>query len=437
MGDIKELLDEAVGSYEPRSDQRAVEERIERRKQIRRLAAGSVALALFVVAGWFAWTAFRPGEDVQTTPAGEPACPRVWRPTVSESPSGAFLSISALPDGEAWAVGPDETAPLGSETLIHRWDGSAWQRVPSPNGASGPQAVNALNDVAAISPDDVWAVGEFVETPGWGENPSQVLVEHWDGSAWTIEPAPSPMVRENQLNAVAAAAPNDVWAAGFAVSGHVATTLIEHWDGREWSVAETPDLTSDQSGASLHALEVVSSTDIWAGGSQPSGGLIQQWDGTTWSVVDIPQPGDHLIVMGLDASSASDVWAVGWTFEESAAFTMSPVVLHFDGTEWEIVDIPPGTATSVVPLAVAVAAPNDVWVTGWMGNQSTPVALALHWDGETWRYVDIGLDEGQMFGAAGADDSVWFVGRADGTFDGSGYISGDRPLALSGDCAGT
>jgi hypothetical protein len=434
MSDIKELLDEAVGLYEPRSDQQGVEERVERRKQKRRLAAGSVALAVFIVAGLFAWTAFQPGEEVRPTPAGEPACPRVWHQTVSESPSGAFLSISALPDGEAWAVGPDEAAPLGSETLIHRWDGSAWQRVPSPNGASGPQAVNALNDVAAISSDDVWAVGEFVESPGWGTNPSQVLVEHWDGSAWTIEHAPSPLDRENQLNAVAVAAPDDVWAVGFAVAGNVATTLIEHWDGRAWSVVETPDLTSDQSGASLNSLEIVSPTDIWAGGSQPSGGLIEHWDGTEWTVVEIPQPSDHLFVAGIDASSASDVWAVGWSFEESAAFKGSPVVLNFDGAEWDLVDIP-ATTKSVVPLAVAVAAPNDVWVTGWMGDQTRQIPLALQWNGETWRYVDIGPDEGQMLGAAIADDSVWFVGRAGGTYDGNGYMSGDRPLALSGDCA--
>jgi hypothetical protein len=71
MSDIKDLLDEAVGSYESRTDQRAVEERVERRKQRRRLAASSVALAVFVVAGWFAWTAFRPsGSTVGSAESG-------------------------------------------------------------------------------------------------------------------------------------------------------------------------------------------------------------------------------------------------------------------------------------------------------------------------------------------------------------------------------
>jgi hypothetical protein len=71
MSDVKDLLDEAVGSYEPHADQRAVEERVERRKQRRRLAASSVAVAAFVVAGWFAWTAFRPGgQTIGSTGSG-------------------------------------------------------------------------------------------------------------------------------------------------------------------------------------------------------------------------------------------------------------------------------------------------------------------------------------------------------------------------------
>lgn len=192
----------------------------------------------------------------------------------------------------------------------------------------------------------------------------------------------------------------------------------------------------------MYSIEVVSATDIWAGGSQASGGLIEHWDGTAWSVVDIPQPGDHFLVTGMDASSASDMWAVGWSFEESEAFTMSAVVLRFDGAEWELVDIPPGTTTSVVPLAVASVGPNDVWVTGWMGDQddagaTTQYPLALHWDGEAWRYIDVGLESaGQMLGAAKSDSTVWLLGREGGSYDNNGYISGDRPLALAGDCVG-
>jgi hypothetical protein len=63
MSDIKELLHEAVGSYEVRADQRAVEERVERRRQKRRLIAASTALAVFAAAGTLTWAAFAPGSN--------------------------------------------------------------------------------------------------------------------------------------------------------------------------------------------------------------------------------------------------------------------------------------------------------------------------------------------------------------------------------------
>ncbi len=59
MDDVKELLQDAVGSFEPRGDERAIEARVERRRRIRRMIAGVVGVAVFALAGWFAWAAFR------------------------------------------------------------------------------------------------------------------------------------------------------------------------------------------------------------------------------------------------------------------------------------------------------------------------------------------------------------------------------------------
>lgn len=434
MSNLRSRLELAASRLAPSTDWlEGSLERVNRRRTVRRVGTAVVALLMFAGSFVVLWGALGPGG--QGVPADEPACPRSWSESPVDGPSGGLLSISMLTDEEAWGVGPDEAAPLGSETIIHHLDGTGWQHVPSPNGASGPKAVNALNDVVAIAPDDVWAVGESVESPGWGHNPSLVLVEHWDGDAWTIVPAPSPLELENQLNAVAAAAADDVWAVGFAVADTKATTLIERWDGERWSIVTSPDVTGEQSGAAFYAIEVVSATDIWAGGSQASGGLIEHWDGSTWTVVDIPQPRDHFFVSGIDAATATDVWAVGWSVSGK------PVVEHFDGTGWELIDLPPAPESNVVPLAVVAVAANDVWVTGWMGDPDVAGAadrqpLALHWDGGSWSYVDIGLEGmGQVaLGAAKAGDTLWFVGRQGGRFDNNGYISGDRPFAVAGVC---
>jgi hypothetical protein len=67
MSDVKDLLDEATGSYERRPDQEAVERRVERRRRSRRMGAGFFALGIFLVAGWFSWSAFRTVGNVSST----------------------------------------------------------------------------------------------------------------------------------------------------------------------------------------------------------------------------------------------------------------------------------------------------------------------------------------------------------------------------------
>jgi hypothetical protein len=81
MTDVRDLVKQAVGSYEPRGDLGAVERRVERHRRTQQLSAGVVAFAVFAAAGWFAWTAFRPGE---VTPGSTPTAP----PAVVSIPLG-------------------------------------------------------------------------------------------------------------------------------------------------------------------------------------------------------------------------------------------------------------------------------------------------------------------------------------------------------------
>ncbi|HYS44322.1 MAG TPA: hypothetical protein VEM32_10130, partial [Geobacteraceae bacterium] len=43
-----------------------------------------------------------------------------------------------------------------------------------------------FESVAALAPDDVWAVGS--RQPSFAE--FQPLIEHWDGTAWSVVPGP-------------------------------------------------------------------------------------------------------------------------------------------------------------------------------------------------------------------------------------------------------
>ncbi|MGZ8624011.1 MAG: PASTA domain-containing protein [Actinomycetota bacterium] len=72
MTDARKILEEAVGSFEPRGDLGAVERRVERRRRRQRLSAGVVAFVVFAGGLWVAWSAFGP---IDGTPGATPRPP--------------------------------------------------------------------------------------------------------------------------------------------------------------------------------------------------------------------------------------------------------------------------------------------------------------------------------------------------------------------------
>ena len=117
---------------------------------------------------------------------------------------------------------------------------------PSPNLHG-----NTLNAVAAISDSDAWAVGFQNDNQ---LNGSRTFTMHWDSQQWTVIPSPNPgsppscngQNSGNMLNAVAAVASNDVWAAGFQFScSSQLKPMILHWNGVRWSNVNSPALLTN------------------------------------------------------------------------------------------------------------------------------------------------------------------------------------------------
>ena len=138
---------------------------------------------------------------------------------------------------------------------------------------------NSLNAVAALSSTDVWAVGQWQRFSG--TDYSHALVEHWDGTSWAVMQTPHPSLAISILFGVAALSSNDVWAVGYEeslISGY--RTLIEHWDGSAWSIIQ--DGTHE---GWLTSVTAIAPDDVWAVGSTNyiGQGLIEHWDGTTWT----------------------------------------------------------------------------------------------------------------------------------------------------------
>src|SRR2546430_10535908 len=93
-------------------------------------------------------------------------------------------------------------------------------------------AGNLLQGVATVSPTDIWAVGYYQSRSSMND---MTLVEHWDGTQWSIVPSPAPG-QASALYGVTAISTDNVWAVGEYFNGTEDQTLIEHWDGTQWSI---------------------------------------------------------------------------------------------------------------------------------------------------------------------------------------------------------
>jgi hypothetical protein len=201
--------------------------------------------------------------------------------------------------------------------------------------------------IAVLSPSDVWAVGS-----GGG----QPLVEHWDGSTWSLVPTPT-FGNGGLFHKIAAIEPDDMWAVGFANAQQQA--LAEHWDGTAWSLPPAPTMSK----TILLGVHALSSTAAWAVGDDGIGAVMVHWDGTNWSFASVPS--GRYILYDVRAFSDTDIWVVGVGFQPALGLPepqpATALAFHFDGTNWTIhADAtPPGGESYLFHLFGT--ATNDLW----------------------------------------------------------------------------
>jgi hypothetical protein len=190
-------------------------------------------------------------------PEGGPAQPEQialrWDGTRWQSVPVDFPStdVAVIAPDDVWALdnsGPEEPSTAVPEeappnTVARHWNGTSWQAVPLAVRAT------ALD---ARAPDDVWAVGH-----GKAKEPvySQPAAMHWDGDDWTLTetptytfPSPGPPEETASLEQVLAVSPKEVYALGDHTYNHGEVEnepsdeqVVLRWDGGRWTKA-APDL---------------------------------------------------------------------------------------------------------------------------------------------------------------------------------------------------
>lgn len=331
-------------------------------------------------------------------------------------------AVAAISANDVWAVGWEGSSDsFTTDTLTEHWDGLTWNLVPSVNVKALDQK---LYGVAAASTNDVWAVGEYDNANG---SHFQTLIEHWNGTSWSIVKAPK---GNNYLNAVAAVSSNDVWAVGVSPNpkNSNSKTLTEHWNGTSWSIVSSPNVANINT---LDAVAVISSNDIWAVGDYsdnstgPSQNLVEHWNGTSWSIVSSPNagPGDNALY-AVTATSTNNVWAVGYSCRVKSCFfsgTEQTLTEQWNGSSWSIVSSPNAGNSSNVLTAVTASSANDIWATGYTCskdncfNSGIIQTLTEQWNGTNWSAVsspNFGNNSNYLLSVASVPGStqVWTTG---------------------------
>lgn len=304
-----------------------------------------------------------------------------WTIVPTPSPStilqvNSLTGVAAISSTDVWAVGiyaPDDGPGPAAQTLALHWDGSTWSVVPSPVFTGGSQ----FDGVSALASDDIWAVGvRALGAPGPDETP---LTARWDGSTWQVVTAPYVADHINRFYGVSARTASDAWAVGewrsLTSTFHI---MIEHWDGSSWSVVSAPDPGDNDQLSTVLAL---AADDAWIVGSRHDGptqtqqALIMHWNGTDWSVYPLALSLDEFNRLNaIEAISPTDIWAAG-AHAAVAGGPSEPLLMHWDGTDWTTVPAGATDGTAEYFDGIAVVGQCDVWAVGSYSKDSETAPL--------------------------------------------------------------
>ena len=327
---------------------------------------------------------------------------RVWRVQKSPSPGrfGSGLNgVAATSPRNVWAVGYYDAGRHAHprRTLILHWNGKVWraQKSPTPGTLLGDYSNRGLAGVTAISRTQAWAVG-VASYRGIGDQP---LIERWNGRAWRVQKSPRfPPVQDccypKGLNDVGSTSSTNAWAVGFIDNGggYGPEGLIEHWNGKVWKAKTTGDF-STVSGVSptsrTNALAVGTHAIDYCGSSgctSASSDVIGRWSGKAWRIQTGLGPGRFNSLRDVAQTSSANAWAVGSYCQGTNRGCTSryrPLIEHWDGMAWKIQESPTSadSSKSAYLYSIAAATRANAWAVGSDG----PRALALHWNGSSWK----------------------------------------------------
>lgn len=356
--------------------------------------------------------------------AADPSWDRVEAPAASGQ-AYVYRAAAAFGERGVWAAGYTYTFVGGAaqfHTLIQRWDGVRWQRMPTPVLDT---PVDMLFDVSAPGPLRAWAVGSKVAP--FGPPTTRPFVLHWNGTSWSTVEGPSDLA--GALTTVAAARNGTVWIAGEGRNPQTLYALPAVYlrDGSGWRAVPFPNVPgcSTSSNGLMTRAEVTDITSrsvhaTWATGycavAGGERGFVVRFNGRRWIPVvtpdDLQSYGPRGQMTGVSMAPGGEVWAVGWA--DDSGVRARPVA--FRGSRAVIQPVAAANQGSGGLLyAVAAEAGGNAVAAGAYSRRSDsaphPNLLGADGTGGLALEATNPLPTGNLFGVAlSPDGTAWAVG---------------------------
>ncbi|MER7346989.1 hypothetical protein ABT390_16485 [Streptomyces aurantiacus] len=291
---------------------------------------------------------------------------------------GMVLLAGCAGEGGGSAGDADGSRAPGASGSAER---GAWKIAHIDRRARG-----TVEAVVAAAPDDIWAVGADQGAGTAGTDP--YLLRH-DGTKWRRTPLPAALGGRVTQPRLDASGPDNVWLHGVAPSSG---SRLARWDGTRWHAVPRPSVQG-----AVGDLRAFAPDDVWA----LVGDRAAHWDGTRWTVTPLPA-----VATALDGTSGDDVWAVGYRDRGpgvggAGGETTQPAAMRWDARAraWKLTPTPvlrfpdpvPPEAGASLTEVLAVSR-DEVWAYGTHSfnhgeSESEPSAerVLLRWDGARWR----------------------------------------------------
>ncbi|MFI6596927.1 hypothetical protein ACIBHX_11770 [Nonomuraea sp. NPDC050536] len=256
----------------------------------------------------------------------------------------------------------------------------AWQHSTSARLDSD----GSLSDVVALSPNDVWAVGQQGIWDLWQ---NRGTIRHWNGTSWA-EAAIRDATGADNLRGVTATSPSDVWAVG---DGHDGVPYLANGDVTGFDRVRPQQL---RVGDWLGGIDARPGRVV-AVGSRERNGLIVTGERGAWTAQTTKEKGALYAVSG--------PFAVGDTGS-------APLILKYADNAWKSVPVPsiPGgylrdVQADGVKRAIAVGGVHQA--DGGVGP------LVLMWNGKKWQRQKLEAGNARLYGVAGdGKGRFWIAG---------------------------